>query len=209
MTDCFLSPDRLSAYADASLPESDRAGIEEHVAGCARCQAQLEWLRTLARDTAALPRSLEPTRELWSGIAPRLGPRRRVVQVDLRVLAVAAVILIMLTAGAVDLWFRRQAPFTPIAHQPPVPVEQNAANTDPAAAVAALVIQVQRLEQSLPPETKALVTAQLGQIDAAIKESEAALAGARNNVAIEHMLEARYQQRLMLLEQARRVSRSS
>jgi hypothetical protein len=84
------------------------------------------------------------------------------------------------------------------------------AGTDPQArALAELVRQVRDLEQSLPAGTRALVAGNLALIDAAIAESEQALAGRPENPAIELMLQARYRQRLELLEQARRVAPES
>ena len=59
MTECFLSDERLAGYAEDTLSEEDRLGVEGHLAGCARCQQQLEWLRSLAAQTRALPRSME------------------------------------------------------------------------------------------------------------------------------------------------------
>jgi anti-sigma factor RsiW len=214
MTECFLSDERLSAYADGTLAEPERAGVETHLAGCARCAGQLAWLRTLATQTEALPRALVPARDLWSGIATRLGEptvvpiaaRRRIVLRPLT-LAAAAVALIVLSAAATMLLLRREPASTATHVTAPGVIP---AGADPQAmALARLVAQVRELEKSLPPGTRALVADNLKLIDAAITESEQALAGTPGNAAVERMLEARYQQRLELLEQARRAAPES
>lgn len=214
MTECFLTDERLAAFAAGSLPEAERATVEEHLAGCARCAAQLAWLGTLAAEASALPRSVAPGRELWDGIEARIGKaavvpiasKRRVTLHPLA-LAAAVVALVVLSAAATALWLRREAPS--IAGNPVVPTVIPAGADAQAVALARLVAQVRQLEQSLPSGTRALVADNLKLIDAAIAESEQALAGRPGNTAVEKMLEARYQQRLELLEQARRAAPES
>ncbi|HEU4699458.1 MAG TPA: anti-sigma factor [Gemmatimonadales bacterium] len=63
---------RLSEYLDDELTPPERAACEAHLAGCAECRATLDELRRVV----ARARSLEdrpPARELWSGIAARIG----------------------------------------------------------------------------------------------------------------------------------------
>jgi hypothetical protein len=218
MSECFLDDARLAGYADGTLPETDRVGVESHLAGCARCRGQLEWLRTLAVETSRLPRALRPERDLWSGIAARLEPPgvlplrpARTVRFRPLTLVAAAVVLMIASAAVTALWLRRageQAPPTVTASNPGLPIVP--AGTDPQArALAELVRQVRDLEQSLPASTRALVAGNLALIDTAIAESQKALAGRPENSAIELMLQARYRQRLELLEQARRAAPES
>ncbi len=214
MNQCMLSDDQLAAYANDSLAGTERESVERHLAGCARCRAEVEWLRTLAARAGALPQEIAPPRDLWNGIAARLDsskvagtiPRRR-ISFNPLALAAAAVVLIALSVLATLLLVRRPAP--PIAQQAPAPTELNAGSSPEAAALARLVGEVRQLERSLPPGTRALVADNLRLIDAAIAESERALAGQPGNAAVTRMLEARYQQRLELLEQAARAAPES
>jgi anti-sigma-K factor RskA len=61
----------LGAYALDAVDGDERTDVEEHVARCPRCQAELDGLREAA---GALGNSLEPPpEELWSRIAAGLG----------------------------------------------------------------------------------------------------------------------------------------
>ncbi len=211
MSDCFVSPDRVSAYADGTLAESDRAGVESHLAGCPRCQGELEWLRALAAEVSALPRAVDPPDTLWSGIASRLDPKLYRSEIRMRpmALAAAAVTLMMISAGLTALWINHRAPSDRFASGDPAPLSVPAGAHDQSVVLARLMQQVHQLEASLPAPTRELIATQLRLIDAAIQESQAALAGHATDESVERMLQARYQQRLELLEQARRVARPS
>jgi hypothetical protein len=90
--------------------------MDVHAAGCAECARLLAELETLRMDAAALP-ALEPSRDLWAGIAERIDARvlpldaprvvrtptvRRIWQHP----AVAAAALILVTAGVTHVWTR-------------------------------------------------------------------------------------------------------
>ena len=49
------TPDRLEALAEGSLSEGDRAVIESHLLGCARCQSEVEEWQALFAVLAELP----------------------------------------------------------------------------------------------------------------------------------------------------------
>lgn len=70
-----LSEELLNSYVDGALDGAAREAAERHLAGCAACRRDVERLRALVTNAAALPRSIEPERDLWPGIAPRLGRR--------------------------------------------------------------------------------------------------------------------------------------
>lgn len=75
MTDELLHPtaDRLSAYAGGDLADGDRAVLESHMVGCARCQAEVEEWRSLFAGLAALPQFAPST-----GFADRVMARVRI-----------------------------------------------------------------------------------------------------------------------------------
>jgi hypothetical protein len=73
---CIESIDRFDEYLDGLL---DAAGAEElraHVAACPSCAGELESVRELRERVAALSRSLEPSRDLWPGIAARISAEK-------------------------------------------------------------------------------------------------------------------------------------
>ena len=67
--------DRLNDYADHSLVEEDRSKVEEHLHTCEPCSREMQKLDALLKQAAGLTRAIEPSHELWSRIAPMLGPQ--------------------------------------------------------------------------------------------------------------------------------------
>ena len=78
---CDAFAGALSAYLEGGLDPSagagegeavaSRARVEAHAARCADCAALLKDLRAISVEAAMLP-MLEPSRDLWSGIAARI-----------------------------------------------------------------------------------------------------------------------------------------
>lgn len=63
--------DRLLAYMEREDDDATRSAMEKHAASCGDCGSLLGELKELRADAAALP-VLEPSRDLWSGIAARI-----------------------------------------------------------------------------------------------------------------------------------------
>jgi anti-sigma factor RsiW len=105
---CEQFSDRLADYLEGELPEAVRAAMESHADLCASCGALLADLAALQVDAAALP-ALQPSRDLWAGIADRIDARVLPLEVPLarRSLvrrtwmrpAIAAAALVLITAG--------------------------------------------------------------------------------------------------------------
>lgn len=202
----------LNDYLDRELGETEREAVASHLTSCPACSAELEDLRTLLADTAALPAAIEPARDLWGEIQQRLrrndempvrrsgGPAVRPSAHHRWMLGAAAVILMALSSGVTVAWLRRQQPS----------VERVISlQSDYARASLELVRQVETAERSLSPVTLAVIQRNLSIIDAAIGESEAALARDPGNQGLEQMVLARYQQRLDLLRRAVRAGGES
>jgi len=66
---------RLNDYADHSLSEEDRSDVEKHLQMCEPCSREMQKLDALLKQATGLARSIEPPHELWSRIAPMLGPQ--------------------------------------------------------------------------------------------------------------------------------------
>jgi len=66
----------LDDYVDGELEPSLIEALEGHVQRCVACRREVEGLRKLLEDAAALPRSIEPSTDLWPEIAAAALPRR-------------------------------------------------------------------------------------------------------------------------------------
>ena len=195
---CTLPQGRLQDYLDGALTTLEAAAVETHLRECERCRADLASYRQLGARARALPDTLLPERDLWPGVDGGMVPRRTGVSPWL--LAAAAIALMALSSAATMLWMRRNIP---------APDSLSALQVRYTAATAELVRRVAEEEKRLSPATRAIVQRNLQIIDAAIRESEDALAKDPANRGLELMLRTRYQQRLDLLQQARRFAEES
>src|SRR5690242_15855462 len=64
--------DRLSEYLDDELPPDERAALEAHLRHCTACGAVLADLKRIVTRARGLEDRL-PDRDLWPGIAARIG----------------------------------------------------------------------------------------------------------------------------------------
>jgi hypothetical protein len=75
MTDTMMNCERLDAalgeYLEGDADARTRASIERHAGECLRCASVLRSLQRISAEAATLP-ELEPTRDLWPGIASRI-----------------------------------------------------------------------------------------------------------------------------------------
>jgi hypothetical protein len=119
---------RLADYVDGLLSETERREVERHLAGCAACRADVDAIRRLQAAAHALPREIQPPRDLWAGIAGRIGAAPGaetgpandvgVIRFDFRrrahsarwmspgMLAAAAIVLIVLSSAVTALLVR-------------------------------------------------------------------------------------------------------
>src|SRR5207248_700543 len=89
----------LNEYVDGTLATRDRASVEAHLAECSGCRTALAELRALVAGAAALPKTVEPSRDLWATIEARIVQRAtyNVQRAFWRgALAAAAVLIIVL-----------------------------------------------------------------------------------------------------------------
>ena len=113
--DCDEFEAKLADHLEGELPEAARVSMEAHAAGCAECGRLLSDVESLRTDAAALP-PLEPSRDLWAGIADRIDARvlpleaPRAGRIAPRRIwrhpAVAAAALVLITAGITHVWTR-------------------------------------------------------------------------------------------------------
>jgi tetratricopeptide (TPR) repeat protein len=67
--------ERLDDFACDELPDIERVMVQRHLDGCGECRAEVEAIRALLADVAALPAGIAPPADLWAGIEARLEPR--------------------------------------------------------------------------------------------------------------------------------------
>jgi anti-sigma-K factor RskA len=206
----MICPDRealVHEYVDGTLPARDRVLVEEHLALCAGCRAAVAELRGLVARARTLPPSIEPTRDLWGGIASRLRRRQegggggghgawwRERTFWGTGLAAAATLAIAFGIS------RLGEPGSRASRQGWVAV---AAGYEQAAGELSRMLAAER--GRLRPETIAVVERNLAIIDAAIRESRAALAHDPANVELRQLFAAAYRQKVELLRWASRVA---
>jgi anti-sigma factor RsiW len=196
MTTCAEISGLLDDYVNATLGPVDRARVEEHVSGCEPCRAELAGVRTVVVGARALPASITPPRDLWTGIEARLqSADRRATRTASRPQLwgriAAAIGFILLGAGLATVWRQSASPSGFAAEQ----ARYNAASAELASKLAAG-------PPALSSITRAVVERNLAIVDAAIQEAERALESDPGNGALEQMLRVRYEQRLDLLRRA-------
>jgi anti-sigma factor RsiW len=128
--DCDGFAGALADYLEGDAPDAVRAAVEAHAEECAECGALLADLQAIPVQAAALP-TLEPSRDLWSGIAERIDARvlpleRPAVRTIVPARrswarpAVAAAALVIATAGITHYMTRSiyEAPHSAVATTP-------------------------------------------------------------------------------------------
>jgi anti-sigma factor RsiW len=204
--------ERLSEYLDGELPASDRAALEAHLESCNDCSALLGELRRVV-DRARVAEEYGPRRDLWPGIASRIGatpaasPRiGRRWSFSLPQLAAAAILLMTLSGGAVWLLRSRVLPRAsgPIATVA-TPVASNASNRASqsyAAAVADLERVLAAGRGQLDTTTVRVIEQNLAAIDQAIAQAQRALLADPANLYLNTHLAETMRRKLDLLRQA-------
>ena len=210
----------LSAYLDGELAGESLTAVESHLAECAACRATLESLRGLVRRAQTLD-DRPPERDLWAGIASRLGdattadvipfaPRRRRFVFSVPQLAAAAVALMAISAGSAAL-LTRGAPvrsgapsvrasgvtLTPISVSP---------SDDAFNSYAPAIQQLERLLSDRRPEldtsTVRVLLQSLSVIDSAIAQARHALEQDPNNQYLNSHLQRALDRKLDILRHA-------
>ncbi len=195
----------LNEYVDGTLAARDRASVEVHLAECAACRTAVAELHALVAGAAALPKRIEPGRDLWATIDARIVQRATYnVQRAFwrRALAAAAVLAIAL--GIYRLLPPFAAPYRPAGEGAGWAAVQ--ADFDRASDELEPTLATER--ERLRPETVALLERNLAVIDAAIAESRAALARDPANGELRRFFAAASRQKVELLRWVTRTEKS-
>lgn len=194
--------DRLDDYVDGTLPEAEFQEVELHLAGCADCAAEHRFLRELLARAAALPRGVAPPRDLWPGIASRLTnrPAAHPRSYWLTGLAAAAAVLV-----AVGVAVRPRPVEGPTAGgvtseiSAGLPKELADAEQQYERATGQLLAALAARRDSLPPETRQALDANLRAIDQALVDVRAAVRADPTNPRLNHLLASTHQRKVETL----------
>jgi anti-sigma factor RsiW len=218
--------DRLSEYLDGELPDGERIALEAHLQGCGECSVILAELRQVVARAGMLDNAT-PRRDLWAGIAQRIGataggsrtvdlgsrragPRRW--SFSLSQLAAAGIALMTASGGAV--WLLRspeqQNVAPPLATAPSGnPRAINAAADPRGTASQSYATAVADLEQvlasgrgQLDTTTIRVIEQNLAAIDRAIGQAQRALDADPANLYLNTHLAETMRRKLDLLRQA-------
>jgi anti-sigma factor RsiW len=219
---CEEIVDRLDEYVDGGLTEAEFQEVELHLDGCPECRGEERRLRALIAETAALPAEIWPAADLWPDIADRLrGPEgmRLVPRTGLArwmgpmSVAAAAAVVIALSAA---LLTRENVPgaVSPVAPASlqPVALGTSSALLDSereyARATADLMAAIDAQKETLAPETRAVLDANLKTIDDALAQVRSALAKDPGNSQLAHLLTSTHQKKVDALKRVVRLNRT-
>jgi negative regulator of sigma E activity len=238
--------DRLSEYQDGELSTEERSDCDAHLAGCDECRTILRELQ-LVTAAARADVDRDPTTDLWPAILTQIqasavardvspatseaatarsprpwGPssRQRHISFTLPQLALAASLLIAVSAGVSYVAAGRQRSTAPVPQERPIQAmaetltPQTASDIAPAnfadaqfdQAVADLEQILLNQRENLDPRTVMVIERNLAVIDDAIRQARAALdADPANTFLNSHLAEAR-RRKLDLLRRATNIS---
>jgi hypothetical protein len=218
--------DRLSEYLDDELPPDQRAALEAHLRQCTACGAVVADLKRIVTRARGLEDRL-PDRDLWPGIATRIGVgsgempainlaaerARRRWSFSLPQLVAAGLALTALSGGSawllhptggVALGAHQPAPTIPVVTvgNPDANSRAWIAGQSYAAAVSDLERVLEQNRGRLDSSTVRVIERNLATIDSAIAQAQRALAADSANVYLNSHLAETRQRKLELLRQA-------
>jgi hypothetical protein len=202
---------------DGVLDEPEATTVRAHLDDCPTCRSEIQRGRDLVAAARSLPRSIEPERELWTGIRDRIETRRvvsgrfdRSNPPPSRRLWWAAAAAVFIVSISVAYMAGMQRSRTVIAEDPRTDhgvIE--AAYAFPAedleAARDLLRAGLDRRRDELSTETWSVVMDNMAVIDDAIERIEIALAENPSDGRLNRQLTAAYRRQIDLLQRATRL----
>jgi anti-sigma-K factor RskA len=220
----------LDDYVTGDLTEEARAPVEEHVASCALCGAEVESLKRILTRAGELPKAIDPPPDAWSNIRSTISRDEPAVRANnpaspsgvwqrRYVLAAAAVLVAVLSSAGTVFYMKGHLPGAMTTGG----IANNSSTEATPATLAAFAIEennylrtastlqelLDQQEASLAPETVAQLKASLRTIDEAILEARTALARDPANKLLVQMLSASYRQKVDLLRRTTELTRGT
>ena len=220
----------LDDYVTGDLTEEARAPVEEHVASCALCGAEVEGLKRILTRAAQLPKSIDPPADAWSNIRSAISRDEYAVKANSALspsriwqrrylLAAAAILIAVVSSTGTALYLRGH--YSSALNSSAI--ASNSSTEATPASLAAFTIEennylrtasilqdlLDQQEASLAPETVAQLKASLRTIDEAILEARNALARDPANKLLVQMLSASYRQKVDLLRRTTEMTRGT
>jgi hypothetical protein len=203
--------DRLSEYLDGDLAEAETAALEAHLDTCAACRETLAGLRRIVVRARALE-DRPPSRDLWSGVAARIGaaPGRRRLSFSVPQLLAAGIALAVLSAGGAWLLHPDPARVAAVQGNPAAPGTVPVATAGSTGAAArsydSAVDDLERIlaegRGRLDSTTVRVLEQNLALIDRAIAQAQRAVAADSANVYLNTHLAETMRRKIDLLRQA-------
>lgn len=212
--------DRLSEYLDGELADAERMALEAHLTTCADCTAVLADLRRVVARAQALD-DRPPARDLWSGIADRIGVStddlarrraRRRVSFTVPQLIAASVALIAMSAGVARVVPRPTTNREPAAMNPgsvsvvPVAIQKAGATADHDVQDLRLALADGQRTGRLSPMTVHRIEHSLAVIDSALAEGKRALAVDPKSAYLNQHLADTMRRKMEFLREANRIA---
>lgn len=212
--------DRLSEYLDGELADAERMALEAHLTTCADCTAVLADLRRVVARAQALD-DRPPARDLWSGIADRIGistddlarrRARRRVSFTVPQLIAASVALIAMSAGVARVVLRPTTNREPAAMNPgsvsvvPVAIQKAGATADHDVQDLRLALADGQRTGRLSPMTVHRIEHSLAVIDSALAEGKRALAVDPKSAYLNQHLADTMRRKMEFLREANRIA---
>jgi hypothetical protein len=216
--DCDRVVLELERFLDGGLKGPEAAAVRSHLESCPDCRKELESLQELGHGTRALPRSIEPDRDLWPGIAAEIDQNRIVrgrfnharpaMTRRLWLAAAAAAILVVSVTAAYFAGVERGRPRT--AGAPPLESTYLRAAygnlaTDLQRTRDQLRVSLDQRQEELSPETWSVVMDNMAVIDNAIERIETALTENPEDGRLNRQLAVAYRRQIDLLQRATRL----
>ena len=120
---CNESTDRFDDFLDGRLDAAEAEDLQAHIAGGPSCTGELASMCELRDLAAALPRSLEPSRDLWPGIEARISETKVVRGRFGRRALLAAAATVVIVSSVVTAYFVGRSQAVVVTAESPAVVE--------------------------------------------------------------------------------------
>lgn len=210
---CEKYIEQIHLAIDGDLSEEAQVAFTSHLAECAECRDEYTFMKNILGETANLPRSIQPDRDLWSGIQSRIDVTSKSAEVvpfpksAIRrwapLMAAAAVFLVIAGLN----YSKTTPPVSPVAYNPTtatlatVPNEElESLESQYAEARSALMQALDDRKGEMPEDLAATIEENLNIIENAVVDINRALEENPENPELERMLHAAYQSEVTLLQ---------